>query len=67
MAQYQVWLGQKPWKSNTRSKKKSDEELTGTENAGRQEQKEDWGGGGRKNFFCNVLIRPLGVPDSIAP
>lgn len=22
--------------------------------------------GGRKNFFCNVLIRPLGVPDSIA-
>lgn len=32
--------GQKPGKSNTRSEKKSVEELTRTENAGRQEQKE---------------------------
>lgn len=42
MAQNPVWLGEKHGKNNERSKKKSDEELMGT-NAGKQEQKE--GGG----------------------
>lgn len=36
VAQNQIWLGEKHGKSNERSKKKSDEELMGT-NAGKQE------------------------------
>lgn len=48
--------GQKPGKSNRRSGKKSDSELTRTENAVRQEQKESWG---EEYFFYNVCIKTM--------